>query len=397
MKYYFDYAATTPCELKVVEKMNEYWLSKFGNASSRSHKYGWESEKALEESRQIIADYLKVEPNEIFFTSGATESNNLAIQGFVKGPSYNKNKLCCLITEHKCTIETFRELARKGYPVEFINVDKNGLLDLNYLQSIIHDISLLSVSYVNNETGVIQDIESISKICRENNVILHVDAAQAYGKIEINARLIDLLSISGHKIYGPKGIGVLFISKKPRVRIIPIIFGGGQERGIRSGTVATPLCVGLAKATEIAIEKQKDDYINAKLMQNKILEELQMVEEIRINGSVNNKIPHIINLSIPFIEGESLMMRLNKFALSSGSACSSKTLQPSYVIQAMHPGEEDLAHSSLRICYGRFVTQESINELIFELKKHIVELRKISPLWSMYKKGINLKEIKWKK
>lgn len=394
--YYFDYASTTPCDLRVMNEMNEYNLNYFGNASSRNHKFGWDAEKGVENARKIIADFLKVNTNEIFFTSGATESVNLAIQGFVKGPSFNGKKIGTLVTEHKCTIETLRYLSRIGYNVEFFKVNSNGLIDLEYLNSHISEFSLISISYVNNETGVMQDINAISKICRDNAVFLHIDAAQAYGKIEIDARKYDLMSISGHKIYGPKGIGVLFISKHPRVRIQPLFYGGGQETNIRSGTLASPLCVGLGKATQIAKIELENDYRNAKLFQERIISEFVNDEtEIKLNGSIDSKLPHIINLTIPYIEGESLMMKLSQFALSSGSACTSKTLEPSYVISAMHPDQVELAHSSLRICYGRGVTDFMIEKLICDLKSSISDLRKLSPLWSMKCNGVDLNNIKW--
>lgn len=395
--YYFDYAATTPCEEEVLKEMELYFSRNFGNSSSRSHAFGWESEQALENARKIIADFLNVNSNEIFFTSGATESVNLALQGFVKGFSFNGKKIGAIITDHKSTIETLRYFKQEGIDIEFLNVNQKGLIDLEYLTKNISQFSLLSLAYVNNETGVVQEVEYISKLCRENGVFLHLDAAQAYGKIKINARICDLMSISGHKIYGPKGVGVLFVSKNPRVRINPLFFGGGQERGLRSGTVAVALCVGLAKATEIAIKRMESDFISAKNMQDRLINELVNQDwEITLNGDVNSKLPNIINLSIPYIEGESLLMRLNKFAISSGSACTSKTLEPSYVISAMFPENKDLAHSSLRICWGRGVTLEMIDELVMELKKNIIELRCLSPLWSMKKKGIDLKSIKWK-
>lgn len=395
---YFDYAATTYCEDSVIKAMEPYWNLKFGNAHSRSHAYGWAAEEGVEKARKQIAKLINANEDEIIFTSGATESNNLAIKGYVNGIGYKKGKkLLTLITEHKCVIETMRFLKRSGYEVEFLPVLENGLLDLNVLNEHIKDAQFLSISYVNNETGVIQDIPAISKICRQNNVVLHVDAAQAFGKIQINAREVDLLSISAHKIYGPKGVGALFVSKLPRIRIASLFNGGGQERNLRSGTIPVPLCVGFGVAAEIAMQKMEMDFQNAQKFSAMIINEfVKNEEEIYINGSIDSKIPHILNLSIPYVEGESLIMRMKEFAVASGSACTSKSLEPSHVISAMHVKNKYLAHSSLRICFGRATFEEDINELIIALKKNIKELRELSPLWSMFKKGIDLDSIKWK-
>ncbi|WP_342261936.1 cysteine desulfurase family protein [Alphaproteobacteria bacterium endosymbiont of Tiliacea citrago] len=396
---YFDYAATTPCHEDVIKEMNKYWNENFGNPDSRSHEYGWKAEEAVENAKKIIATALKVEASEIYFTSGATEANNLAIKGFVNGISYNNKKIACLVTEHKCLIETLRDLNKtQQIPIDFIPVNSDGLINWEYFLNNIKEYSLVSIGYVNNETGVKQDISQIAKICRENNVKIHTDCAQAFGKIDINAREVDLLSISGHKIYGPKGIGVLFISKKPRVRIKAMMSGGGQQNNIRSGTIPTPLCVGMAKATEICLSKMNKNTSKFNDFQSFLIENLTKNDAfISINGSLEHKIPHILNLNIPYIEGESLIMRLKNFALSSGSACTSKSLEPSYVISAMHPEERELAHSSLRISFGIYTTFDDVKELLTALQKHIKELRELSPLWHMKKKNIDLQSIKWKK
>ena len=395
---YLDYASTTYCDERVLDAMHPYWNVMFGNPHSRSHKFGWESENAIEVARKQIANLINVNADEIIFTSGATESNNLAIKGFVNGPNYIKGKkILSVLTEHKCVIETVRSCARDGILVEFLSVNNDGLIDLNELEKKLENCALFSISYINNETGVVQDIAKISEICRKNKVFLHVDAAQAFGKIEIDARLVDMLSISGHKIYGPKGIGALFVSKKPtRVRLKELISGGGQERGMRSGTLPTPLCVGLGKAAFIAKEEMHRDYEKFQKFHQMIVSQVvDSMEELYINGSVSNKIPNILNLSIPYVEGESMMMRMSEFALASGSACTSKSLEPSHVISSMHPENKDLAHSSLRISFGRKTTQEEIEKLIIALKKNIIELRELSPLWKMFKAGVDLSKIHW--
>lgn len=399
MQKYFDYAATTPCHPDVVTAMQPYWNRVFGNPNSRSHKFGWEAESAIEEARNIIANVINAQSNEIVFTSGATEANNLAIKGFVESPSYNGKTIACFIIEHKCLIETFRYLKEyKNIPIDFIPVLPSGLVNMEYLLQNIQNYALVSVGYVNNETGVKQNISIISKLCREYGVKLHTDAAQAFGKIPIDAREVDLMSISAHKIYGPKGIGALYVSKNPRVRIKALLHGGGQENNLRSGTLSTPLCVGFGKATAIAIENMQKNSEKYKVFHHFLIENIvKTIPEISVNGTLESKLPNILNLSIPYVEGESLMMRLNKFALSSGSACASKTLEPSYVISAMNPETSELAHSSLRISFGIYNTMEAVQELAHDLKKHIFELRELSPLWSMVKKGKDLKSIKWQK
>lgn len=402
MKRYFDYAATTPCEKEVVQAMEPYWTEDFGNPHSRSHVWGWTAAEAIESARAEIAGLIEANPDEIIFTSGATEANNLAIKGFAYGPNLygfetdsKRKKLISIATEHKCVLESLAAL-EKDFEIVILPVQKNGLVDLDLLAANLADAGMVSIAYVNNETGVIQKISEISKLCRSAGVCLHVDAAQAFGKISINAREVDLLSISGHKIYGPKGIGALFVSKNPRVRLRAQMSGGGQERGIRSGTLPTALCVGLGMAAKIAGKKMSEDFQKAKKFHNLVLAEVvEKVPQIFVNGDLASKIPHILNLNIPFVEGESLMMRMSDFGLASGSACTSKFLESSHVITAMNPDERDLANSSLRVCFGRFTTEEDVEFLIENLVKHIAELRHLSPLWDMYQKGIDLKSIKW--
>lgn len=399
MTKYFDYASTTPCSIEVISEMQKYWENEFGNSNSRTHVFGWNAEAAIEKSREIIANALSVLPSEIVFTSGATEANNLALKGYARGASYNGKKIAALVTEHKCIIESLRDLNQtENIQIDFIPVKNDGLIDMEYLKNNINQYSLISVSYVNNETGVIQDIPAISKICRENKVKLHTDAAQAFGKIPINARDVDLLSLSGHKIYGPKGVGALYISKTPRIRIKALIHGGGQEHNIRSGTLPTPLCVGLGKAAEICMNKMNERAEKYRQYEQYICENVvKKIPHVSINGAVDSKVANILNLSIPYVEGESLLMRLNQFALSSGSACTSKSLEPSYVITAMHPDEKELAHSSLRISFGVQTTMEDVKELAEQIIFHVSELRDLSPLWHMVQNGINLKTIIWKK
>jgi len=395
---YFDYAATTPCDASVLKAMEPYWNECFGNPHSRSHAYGWDAESAVERARTQVAWAINAQSDEVIFTSGATEANNLAIKGFVLGPNMpkNKKKILTFATEHKCVIESFRFLKSMGFEVKILPVLSNGLVDLDMLENELDDAAFLSIMYINNETGVVQDIGAISKMCRAKGVCLHVDAAQAVGKIPVNARDVDLLSISGHKLYGPKGIGALFVSKSPRVRIASLFSGGGQERGMRSGTLPTVLCVGLGAAVELTLERMKEDFERAQHFQQQVIDQvINKLPEVYINGAIDSKIPHILNISVPYVEGESLIMRMHEFALSSGSACTSKSLEPSHVIRAMHPDNEDLAHSSLRVCFGRQTKAEDVDALIRALQKHIEELRSLSPLWSMVQKGIDLKTINW--
>lgn len=398
MQKYFDYAATTPCAKEVVEAMSKYWEVAFGNPHSRSHSFGWEAENAIEEARKSIAELINADPKEMIFTSGATESNNLAIKGFANGPMGGKKKIISCTTEHKCVIESLRYLKNQGFEIVYLPVNEGGLIDLNRLEAEIDEAMLVSISFVNNETGVMQPIEKIGQLCRDRGVFFHVDAAQAFGKVKIDVKeqKIDMLSISGHKIYGPMGIGALFVSRNPRVRLANLLSGGGQERGMRSGTLPTPLCVGFGEAAKIASKNMEHDYKKASAFHEAVYKDLILgMDEIYLNGSKESKIPHIMNISIPFVEGESMMMRMRDFALASGSACTSKSLEPSHVIRAMYPGDQDLAHSSIRVCFGRLTTKEEVGSLIEAFKKNIKDLRAMSPLWDMKKRGIDLKTIVW--
>lgn len=393
---YFDYASTTPCESEVIQEMIKHLSieNNFGNPHSRNHEFGWNAEKVIENARKSIADLINANEKEIIFTSGATESNNLAIKGYALGPDYKGGTILSIETEHKCVIESLRYLKHKDFPVEFLQVENSGLLNLDLLKEKVKDAEFLSISYVNNETGVIQNISEISKICRANNVILHVDAAQAFGKINIDAREIDMISISAHKIYGPKGIGALFVSKNPRVRISPLIHGGGQERNLRSGTLATSLCAGFGKAAEIAKIKMQEDYERASKFQTLLLNSFTEEDVINLNGDPINKIPHIVNINIPYIEGESMLMKLNGgFALSSGSACTSKSLEPSHIIRAMNPGNKEIAHSSIRICFGRYTEEQDLINLIQSIKINTKKLRELSPLWHLFQEGISFEDV----
>lgn len=395
---YFDYQATTPCDPRVFEKMIPYFYEEFGNPHSRNHLYGWRAEAAVEKARKQVADIIGAEAKEIIFTSGATESNNLALQGIAQFYKGEKRHIITVMTEHKCVLDTCRHLEQEGFRVTYLPVQHDGLIDLGQLKSAIQqDTLLVSVMFVNNEIGVVQPISEIGKICRENNIFFHTDAAQAVGKvpIDVNAMNIDLLSVSGHKIYGPKGVGALYVRRKPRVRLKPLIYGGGQERGMRSGTLATPLCVGLGEACEIAQKEMKTEneklWFLHKLLRQKLEQNLS---HIYLNGHPESRIPGNVNYSFAFVEGEGLMMSVHKVALASGSACTSASLEPSYVLRALGVGS-DLAHTSLRIGLGRFSTEEQVNCLVKELTISVNNLRNMSPLWEMAQEGIDLSKIQW--
>lgn len=394
---YLDYAATTPVDERVVEKMIPYLNNKFGNPASSSHAFGWESENAVNQAREEIAKLINCDSKEIIFTSGATESDNLAIKG---AAHFYKNKgkhLITVKTEHKAVLDTMRELERQGYEVTYLDVQENGLLDLNTFKSAIRDDTILaSVMWVNNEIGVIQDINAIGNICKENAIIFHVDAAQAAGKVNIDIKNnnIDLLSLSAHKIYGPKGIGALFVRRKPRVRLESQIHGGGHERGFRSGTLPTHQIVGMGEAYKIArLEMEKDNQKALKL-RNIFLNEIKDIEEVYINGDLEKRIPQNLNLSFNYVEGESMMMAVKELAISSGSACTSASLEPSYVLRALGRNDE-LAHSSLRITTGRFTTEKEMIHAAQLIKQKIGKLRDLSPLWEMHREGIDLNTVKW--
>lgn len=395
---YLDYQATTPMDPRVLEAMMPYFTHKFGNAGSRSHAYGWEAEEGTEKARGQVAKLIGADEKEVIFTSGATESNNLAIRGVAEFYKDRKNHIITTVTEHKCVLDTCRHLEQQGFEVTYLPVQQDGLLDLEVLRAAITDKTVLvSVMAVNNEIGVIQPLAEIGKICREKKVFFHTDAAQAAGKIplDVEALNVDLMSISGHKIYGPKGIGALYVRRKPRVRLVPMIVGGGQERGFRSGTLPTPLCVGLGEAAEICLKEMDDEAKRLKKLQDRMLNGLQAkLTDIVVNGDLEHRIPGNLNISFAYVEGESLMMGIKNLAVSSGSACTSASLEPSYVLRALGV-EEEMAHTSLRIGLGRFTTEHEVDTAVDELVRHVVKLREMSPLWEMAQEGIDIKSIEW--
>jgi len=395
---YLDYQATTPMDPRVLEAMMPYFTHKFGNSGSRSHAYGWEAEEGTERARAQVAKLIGADEKEVIFTSGATESNNLAIRGVAEFYKDRKNHIITTVTEHKCVLDTCRHLEQQGFEVTYLPVKQDGLLDLDVLRAAITDKTVLvSVMAVNNEIGVIQPLAEIGRICRENKVFFHTDAAQAAGKIplDVEALNIDLMSISGHKIYGPKGIGALYVRRKPRVRLVPMIVGGGQERGFRSGTLPTPLCVGLGEAAEICMKEMESEAKRLKKLQERMLDGLRSrLTDIVVNGDLEHRIPGNLNISFAYVEGESLMMGIKNLAVSSGSACTSASLEPSYVLRALGV-EEEMAHTSLRIGLGRFTTEHEIDTAVDELVRHVNKLREMSPLWEMAQEGIDIKSIEW--
>jgi cysteine desulfurase len=395
---YLDYQATTPLDPRVLEAMMPYFTHQFGNPHSRSHSYGWEAEEGVEKARAQVARLIGADEKEVIFTSGATESNNLAIRGVAEFYKDRKNHIVTTVTEHKCVLDTCRHLQEQGFEVTYLPVQKNGLIDLDALRAAITDKTVVvSVMAVNNEIGVIQPLAEIGKICREKKAFFHTDAAQAAGKIplDVEAMNIDLMSISGHKIYGPKGIGALYVRRKPRVRLVPLIVGGGQERGFRSGTLPTPLCVGLGEAAEIATKEMDEESKRLAKLQERLLKGLQSkLTDIVVNGDLEQRIPGNLNISFAYVEGESLMMGIKNLAVSSGSACTSASLEPSYVLRALGV-EEDMAHTSLRIGLGRFTTEHEVDTAVEELVLHVKKLREMSPLWEMAQEGIDIKSIEW--
>ena len=394
---YLDYGATTPVDPRVVDAMIPWLREHFGNPASRSHAWGWEAEEAVEKARAQVADLIGADPREIVWTSGATESDNLAIKGaahFYKGKGKH---LITVKTEHKAVLDVMRELERQGFEVTYLDVEENGLLDLEKFKAAIRpDTILASVMYVNNEIGVVQDVVALGNLCREKGVIFHVDAAQATGKLEIDvAQLpIDLMSLASHKTYGPKGIGALYVRRKPRVRLEAQMHGGGHERGMRSGTLPTHQIVGMGEAFRIAKAEMKDDIAKAQRLQKRLLDGLKDVEQVFINGDLEHRVPHNLNMSFNFVEGESLIMGIKGLAVSSGSACTSASLEPSYVLRALGRSDE-LAHSSLRMTIGRFTTEEEIDYAIATIKHNVSKLRELSPLWEMYQDGVDLSTIQW--
>jgi cysteine desulfurase len=394
---YLDYGATTPVDPRVVDAMIPWLREHFGNPASRSHAWGWEAEEAVEKARTEVADLIGADPREIVWTSGATESNNLALKGAAQFYKGKGKHLITVKTEHKAVLDTMRELERQGFEVTYMDVQENGLLDLEAFKAAIRpDTILASVMFVNNEIGVIQDVVALGNICREKGVVFHVDAAQATGKIEIDVKTlpIDLMSLASHKTYGPKGIGALYVRRKPRVRLEAQMHGGGHERGMRSGTLPTHQIVGMGEAFRIARLEMKQDIAKARALQQRLLEGLKDVEQVFINGDLEHRVPHNLNMSFNYVEGESLIMGIKGIAVSSGSACTSASLEPSYVLRALGRSDE-LAHSSLRMTIGRFTTEEEIDYAVATIRHNVAKLRELSPLWEMFKDGIDISTIQW--
>lgn len=394
---YLDYGATTPVDPRVVDAMVPWLYEHFGNAASRSHAWGWEAEAAIEKARGHVAELINADPREIVWTSGATESDNLAIKGAAHFYKDKGKHLITVKTEHKAVLDTMREMERQGFEVTYLDVQENGLLDLEVLKAAIRpDTILVSVMFVNNEIGVIQDIPAIGALCREKGILLHVDAAQATGKITIDVQTmpIDLMSLASHKSYGPKGIGALYVRRKPRVRLEAQMHGGGHERGMRSGTLPTHQCVGMGEAYRLAKLEMEKDYAHARRLQQRLIEGLTKIDQSFINGDLERRVPHNLNISFNFVEGESLIMGIKDIAVSSGSACTSASLEPSYVLRALGRSDE-LAHSSLRMTIGRFTTEEDIDRAIAGITENVAKLRELSPLWEMHQEGIDLSTIEW--
>jgi len=394
---YMDYGATTPVDQRVVDAMIPWLREHFGNPASRSHAWGWEAEAAVEAARSQVAALVGADPREIVWTSGATESINLALKGAAQFYKTRGKHLITFKTEHKAVLDTMRELERQGFDVSYLDVEPDGLINLDVLRSAIRpDTILISALLVNNEIGVIQDIEAIGAMCRERGIIFHVDAAQATGKVDINlaALPVDLMSLASHKTYGPKGVGALFVRRKPRVRIEAQMHGGGHERGMRSGTLPTHQIVGMGKAYEIAAQEMGAERERIRMLHDRLLDGLQGIEQTFLNGHPVRRVPHNVNMSFNFVEGESLIMGIKGIAVSSGSACTSASLEPSYVLRALGRSDE-LAHSSLRMTIGRFTTVEEIDYVVTTLKDRVAKLRELSPLWEMYKDGIDISTIQW--
>ena len=394
---YLDYSATTPVDPRVAAKMIPWLTEHFGNPASRSHAYGWDAEQAVEDAREQVAALVNADAKEIIWTSGATESNNLAIKGAAHFYQGKGKHLITLKTEHKAVLDTVRELEREGFEATYLDVKENGLVDLEVLKAAIRpDTILVSVMFVNNEVGVVQPIAEIGEICRDKGVIFHVDAAQATGKVDIDlAKLkVDLMSFSAHKTYGPKGIGALYVRRKPRVRLEAQMHGGGHERGMRSGTLAPHQIVGMGEAFRLAREEMASENVRVRALRDKLLNGLTELEATFVNGDTEQRVPHNLNISFAYVEGESLIMAVKDIAVSSGSACTSASLEPSYVLRALGRNDE-LAHSSIRFSIGRFTTEEEVDFTIDLLHKKIHKLRELSPLWDMYKEGIDLDTVQW--
>lgn len=392
-----DYQSTTPVDPRVLDAMLPYFKEKFGNPHSRSHAFGWEAEEAVEEARKNIADLIHADAKEVIFTSGATESNNLALKGVAHFYKDKRKHIITVTTEHKCVLDTCRHLEKEGFEITYLPVKKDGLIDLEELRNAMTENTLIvSVMAVNNEIGVIQPLKEIGKMCRENGTFFHTDAAQAFGKIPLDVKEmnIDLMSVSGHKIYGPKGIGALYVSRKPRVRLEAIINGGGQERGMRSGTLATPIIVGLGEAAKIAASGMEEENARLGKLSKKFIDAMLEIPHVYLNGHTEKRVPGNINISFSCIEGESMIGAIKDLAVSSGSACTSSSLEPSYVLRALGLDEE-LAHTSIRFGFGRFTTEEEVDHAIICMKKAVDRLRELSPLWDMMQEGIDLKSINW--
>jgi cysteine desulfurase len=394
---YMDYGATTPVDPRVVDLMVPWLREHFGNPASRSHAWGWEAEEAVERARGQVASLIHADPREIVWTSGATESNNLAIKGAAHFYQGRGKHLVTVKTEHKAVLDTMRELERQGFEVTYLDVQADGLLDLDRLKDALRpDTILVSVMAVNNEIGVIQDMTAIGTMCRERGIIFHTDAAQATGKMAIDMATlpVDLMSLASHKTYGPKGIGALYVRRKPRVRLEAQMHGGGHERGMRSGTLPTHQCVGMGESFRIAGEEMGAEIERIRMLHHKLVGGLTQIEQVFINGHLERRVPHNLNISFNFVEGESLIMGVKGLAVSSGSACTSASLEPSYVLRALGRSDE-LAHSSLRITIGRFTTEADIDYAVATLQDRVAKLRELSPLWDMYRDGIDISTIKW--
>jgi cysteine desulfurase len=394
---YMDYGATNPCDPRVVDAMIPWLREHFGNPASRTHAYGWEAEAAVEKARVQVAELIGADPREIVWTSGATESNNLALKGAAHFYQSRGKHIITVKTEHKAVLDTVRELERQGFEATYLDVQDNGLLDLEALKAAIRpDTILISVMFVNNEIGVIQDIPTIGALCREKGIVFHVDAAQATGKVAIDLTTlpVDLMSLASHKTYGPKGIGALYVRRKPRIRIEAQMHGGGHERGMRSGTLPTHQIVGMGEAFRVAKEEMVSENARIRALQQRLYQGLQGIEQIFVNGDLERRVPHNLNISFNYVEGESLIMGIKGIAVSSGSACTSASLEPSYVLRALGRSDE-LAHSSLRMTIGRFTTEEEIDFVVATLKDRVAKLRELSPLWDMYKDGIDISTIQW--
>ena len=394
---YLDYSATTPVDPRVAEKMIPYLTEHFGNPASRSHAFGWKAEEAVEKARADVAALVGCDAKEIVWTSGATESINLALKGAAEFYKTKGKHLITMTVEHKATLDTMRELERRGFEVTYLNPEDDGLLDIAKLEAAIRpDTILVSIMYVNNEIGTIQDIPAIGELCRSKGVLFHVDSAQATGKcaIDLSKLKVDLMSFSAHKTYGPKGVGALYIRKKPRVRLEAQMHGGGHERGFRSGTLPTHQIVGMGEAFRLARLEMATENERIRALRDRLLAGVQQIEEVFVNGDLERRVPHNLNVSFNFVEGESLIMAVKDIAVSSGSACTSASLEPSYVLRALGRSDE-LAHSSIRFTLGRFSTEEEIDYAVDHIRSKVAKLREMSPLWEMYKDGVDLNSVQW--